>query len=445
MKILFILPAIGKKENEKYIGTWKMEPLTIATLKALTPKEVTTLFFDDRIENIDYNTQVDLVAITVETYTAKRAYKIADTFRKNGQKVLMGGYHVSSIPEEAKEHCDSIIKGNAETIWENVIKDLKNNQLKKEYVGCPGFSDKLPDRSIFKGKKYLPISLIETGRGCPNSCEFCSISSYYCKKYVPRNIESIVAEIKQVKHKIIFFVDDNIFAKKDHLKEICKAITPLKVGWTSQATLAVAQDDELLKLVKKSGCQALLIGFESLDKNNLDQMNKSWNYKIGETEKLINKIHKIGIGIYATFVFGFDYDDPEHFDNTIKFALKQKFFYAAFNHLLPFPGTALYARLKKENRLLYDKWWLKDGYKYGDIPYKPLKMSPENLKQFCANARHKFFSPINIFKRGIEQFKRNKDLILLYIFFTQNFNLLREIDEKLNLPVGSGLDYANKK
>ncbi len=445
MRILFILPAIGKKNNKKYIGTWKMEPLTIATLKALTPNDIETIFYDDRIENINYDIQADIVAISVETYTSHRAYLIADKFRSKGLKVLMGGYHVKAVPEEAKEHADVLILGNAENVWNIVIEDLKNNNLKEKYIGKPEFSDKLPDRSIFKNKKYLPISLIETGRGCPNNCEFCSIASYYENTYHARKIEQIIAEIKQTKPKMIFFVDDNICANKKHLKELCKALIPLKINWTSQATLTVAEDEELLELMAKSGCKNILIGFESMDERNLDQMNKSWNYKLGETDELIKRIHKAGISIYATFLFGFDFDNPQNFRRTIDFALKHKFFFAAFNHLLPFPDTKLYQRLKNTKRLLYDKWWLQENYNYGAIPYVPAQMSPENLRNFCAEARREFFSIKNIIKRGIAQFIRNKNLYLLLIFFSQNLNLRREVDEKLNLPVGCGLDDTISK
>lgn len=445
MKILFILPAMGQKEKKKYIGTWKMEPLTIATLKALTPDNIETQFFDDRIEKIDYGTKADLVAIPVETYTAQRAYKIADKFRQNGKKVILGGYHVKAEPEEALEHADSIAIGNAESIWEKIVEDALDNKLEKIYEGNNEFSEKIPDRSIYADKKYLPLALIEVGRGCPNSCEFCSIAFFYCSKYVPRKIEKIIEEIKQIKPKVVFFVDDNICANKSHLKELCKALIPLKIRWTSQAALSVAEDDELLDLMAKSGCQNILIGFESMDKRNLDQMNKSWNYKFGETDALINKIHKAGIGIYATFLFGFDFDDKENFRRTVDFALQHKFFFAAFNHLLPLPGTPLYERLKNKNRLLYNKWWLKPDYKYGDIPYKPTALSPEDLRAFCAKARHEFFSPKNIFKRGIAQFKRNNDLLLTTVFFSQNYNLMREIDEKLNLPIGYGLDESDFK
>jgi radical SAM superfamily enzyme YgiQ (UPF0313 family) len=445
MKLLFILPAIGKKDGEKYIGTWKMEPLTIATLKALTPPDIETFFFDDRIEDIDYDIEVDLVAISVETYTASRAYKIAEKFRNKNIPVVIGGYHTTSLPEESIEHCDTVITGNAENVWEEMLSDFQNSRLKQFYEGERGGVPKMPDRSIYSDKKYLPITLIETGRGCPHTCEFCAITSYYCGKYTPRPVEDIVLEIKNAKNKVIFFVDDNITAKREHLLNVCKAITPLKIKWTSQVSLSIAKDDELLNAMKKSGCQVVLIGFESLDKANLDQMNKSWNYKLGERDEMVEKIHKIGIGIYATFVFGFDFDGVESFDETVNFAMKHKFYFAAFNHLLPFPGTPLYLRLQTEGRLIYDKWWLKNDYRYGDIPYVPKKIEPEDLKNYCADARRKFFSRSNILKRGFASIRRNPNPFISAIFFSQNRALGKEVDRKLNLPVGTGLDEGGAK
>jgi len=197
--------------------------------------------------------------------------------------------------------------------------------------------------------------------------------------------------------------------------------------------------------MKHSGSQVLLIGFESLDQKNLDQMNKSWNYKLGERDELVRKMHKAGIGIYATFVFGFDADADETFEDTIKFAMKHKFFFAAFNHLLPFPGTPLYERLQDSDRLLYKKWWLKEGYRYGDIPYRPLKVSHAELKDKCAAVRRRFFRPFNIFKRGMASISRNPGLMISVLFFSQNRALGKEVDQKLNLPVGVGLDGGGEK
>ncbi|KDR96619.1 Radical SAM superfamily enzyme YgiQ, UPF0313 family [Peptoclostridium litorale DSM 5388] len=444
MKITFILPGIGKKENEKYIKTWKMEPLTIATLKKLTPNDIETEFFDDRLELIDYNTPTDLVVISVETYTAKRAYQISGEFRKRGVKVIMGGYHVTLLPDEAVKYADAVLSGNAETIWEIVIEDFKRGNLKKMYSGRPQILNSIPDRSIYADKKYLPLSLVETGRGCPFSCEFCAISSYYCSNYRPRPIESVIEDIKKSNGRYFFLVDDNIVANPEHCKELFSAIAPLNIKWTSQGSLTMAKDKDLLKLMKKSGCDTILIGFESLDERNLNQMKKDWSLKIGERDELIKRIHDAGISIYATFVFGFDYDTPSSFERAVEFSLNHDFFFAAFNHLLPFPGTPLYERLKYEKRLTSEKWWLEPGYKYGDISFIPRNMSPEELSCRCAKARRDFFKYSSIFKRWTKLLLRNPDPLLSMIFLSQNINLKLEVDRKLSMPIGSGLDEFPK-
>lgn len=444
MKITFILPGIGKKPGENYIKTWKMEPLTIATLKALTPENVETEFFDDRLELINYDTETDLVVITAETYTAARAYQIAGEFRKRGVKVVMGGYHPSLLPEEAMEFADAVVIGNGESIWKEVIEDAKKNGLLKKYIGGGGCSVDMPDRSIYQDKKYLPITLVETGRGCPHRCEFCAISSYYQSQYTPRDIKSIVSELEQANHRFAFFVDDNIVAVPGFARKLFDEITPLNIRWTSQGTLTMAQDVQFLRKMKKSGCDAILIGFESLDANNLEQMNKGWSLKLGEVDKLVKNIHDEGISIYATFVFGFDYDTLDSFKRALDFSMKHGFFMAAFNHLLPFPGTPLYNRLKDENRLLKEKWWLEKEYRYGDIPYRPRNMKPEELSERCADVRREFYKFSSIFQRGVKLFGRNADPLLSAIYWTQNIKLKQEVDGKLSIPVGSGLDELPK-
>ncbi len=446
MKITFILPAIGKKKNEKYLKSWLMEPLTIAVINSMIPKKWDREFYDDRIEKINYETETDIVFITVETYTAKRAYYISNEFRKRGKKVILGGYHVTLMPEEAIEHADSIIVGNLDNIVNVILKDIKNNQLKKRYDGTSCIKYKMPDRSIYQKqyKKYLPVSLVETGRGCFHNCEFCSIAKYYNSRYIHREVKDIIAEIRTCKHKIFFLVDDSIFSDKKFAKELFLALKEEKIIWTTQITLDIVKDEELLQLMKDSGCEMVLIGFESITEGNLKQMHKEWTQRLGERDELIEKIHKVGIGIYASFVFGFDYDNEESFMRTLEFCNKHQFFVVAFNHLLAFPNTDTYNQFKKDGRLISDKWWLQEGYTFGTISFIPKLLSPEQLRFYCKEYKKKFFKFGSIFKRGFTLLKRTRNPMIIFAYWFINILFHFEVDKRAGIPVGENLEEELK-
>jgi len=446
MKITFILPAIGKKAGDSYLKSWLMEPLTIAVLNSMIPSRFEREFYDDRIENINYDTETDAVFITVETYTAKRAYYIASQFRKRGKKVLLGGYHVTLCPEEAAQYADAIMVGNADKILDTVLADLENGTLQKRYDGGICIAYKMPDRSIYadKMKKYLPVSLVETGRGCYHNCEFCSIAGYYHSHYIHREVADIIAEIKTCKHKIFFFVDDSIFSDREFAKELFVELKKLKIIWTTQITLDIARDEEMLRLMKESGCEMVLIGFESIDSGNLKQMNKGWTERLGEREALIQKIHDVGIGIYASFVFGFDSDNEDTFKATLEFCEKHQFFVVAFNHLLIFPNTRTYASFKADDRLLSEQWWLQSGYTFGTVTFNPKQITSDHLRACCKGYRKQYFSFKSIFKRGRTMHKRSKGFLINFAYWAINIIFHFEIDKRFGIPIGENLEEKKK-
>jgi radical SAM superfamily enzyme YgiQ (UPF0313 family) len=446
MKILFILPGIGKKPGEGYLKSWLMEPLTIAVLKQLTPAEYETAFYDDRVESIDYDADCDVVAITLETYTARRAYEISRRFRSRGKIVVCGGYHATLCPDDVASHADIVLTGNAESIWAAMLNDIRRGEYKPRYNGKESLDYGMPDRSIYadKMKKYLPVSLVEIGRGCRRRCEFCSIAAYYKSCYIHRRIEDITAEIKTCRHKLFFFVDDSIFSDREFAKALFLEVAKLKITWTTQITLDIARDEELLVLMRQSGCLLVLIGFESINADNLEQMNKSWSERIGERDETVDRIHRAGINIYASFVFGFDEDCEQTFADVLGFSMRHRFFVTAFNHLLAFPNTKTYSRFEQERRLLSPRWWLEDNYRYGAISFRPARITPDELCALCGKYKHKFYTFRSILHRVPALWKRTRNLKLHAAYWFMNIMFHFEVDKRLGIPVGKNLDEVKK-
>lgn len=412
MRVTIIHPCIGRHAGDRsYIRTWQMESLPAATLAGLTPRDVEVRFYDDRMEAIPFAEPTDLVAISVETYTAKRAYQIASEYRRRGIPVVMGGFHASLCPDEVATYAEAVVVGEAEQLWPQVIDDARHGSLRKFYraEGRPSLGGLRPDRSIFKGKRYLKMGLVEAGRGCHFKCDFCAVQTVFNSSQTRRPVEDILAELREVKRdrKLIFFVDDNITSNLAQAKEFFRALIPLKIRWVSQSSINAAHDEEFLELLARSGCMGVLIGFESLNPANLAAMNKTFNAARGGFEKALENLKKHSIRVYGTFVFGYDGDTPESFRPTVEFARRHGFYIAAFNHLTPFPGTPLYARLKAEGRLLYDAWWLDERYGYNRIPFQPRGMSPESLRESCLAARREFYSWPSILKRSAHRVNRS--------------------------------------
>ena len=411
MKLTIIHPCIGRRRGERgYVRTWQMEPLPAATLAGLTPREVEVKFYDDRMETIPFDEATDLVAMSVETYTAKRAYQIASEYRRRGVPVVMGGFHPSLCPEEVARYADAVVTGEAEVVWPLVLDDARHGRLEKFYrsTGRTDLRGLRPDRSIFRGKRYLPIGLVEAGRGCHFKCDFCAVQTVFSQSQTRRPADEIIAEIADIKDgkKLFFFVDDNITSNFAQAKEFLRALIPLGIRWVGQASINAAHDDEFLDLLVRSGCQGVLIGFESLNPANLAAMNKTFNSARGGFPAALANLRRHRIRVYGTFVFGYDHDTPESFGNTVDFAEEHAMYIAAFNHLTPFPGTPLYRRLADEGRLRYEAWWLDDRYSYNQIPFIPRGMSGEELQRGCLGARRRFYSWKSIARRGLDAVNR---------------------------------------
>ncbi|MCK5689693.1 B12-binding domain-containing radical SAM protein [Myxococcota bacterium] len=435
MKITLVQPAMGRKKPG-YVKSWQMEPLSMATLSALTPDKHEVSFFDDRTEVIDYDHPTDLVAITAETYTAQRAYQIATEYRKRGARVVMGGYHPSFLPDEAGLFADAVAVGDAEPVWQQIIKDAENNSLQKIYKAPQANLDELKiDRGIFGDRKYVSLTLTEAGRGCKFVCDFCSITSFSGGTYRSRPPAEVAREIAEAGRKNVFLVDDNFAADLDRAKEFLKALTPLRIRWIGQASLHATRDKEFMSLLAKSGCKGLLIGFESLNPETLKAMKKGFNQGVSSYSESVAILRDHGIPLYATFVFGYDQDTPDSLKRTLDFALEEKFMITAFNHLQPFPGTGLYKRLQEEGRLRFKRWWLEPDYTFGTIAFEPKHMGPDELYSRLVAMRQEFFSYKNIFKRSLDP-ANNKDPFTLWMHYTVNVMLRGELEQKWSLPVG---------
>jgi radical SAM superfamily enzyme YgiQ (UPF0313 family) len=378
-----------------YRSTDAVTPLSMAILAARTPDDISVSFYDDKVEVVPEDDSPDLVAISAETFTARRAYELAAGYRKRGVPVVMGGYQPTFLPDECLEHADSVVIGDAEGSWERLLADFQAGTLRRTYEGGNErpLDDFTMDRSIFAGKRYTPVVPVQYGRGCRFSCDFCSIRTFYADSIRARAPQQVAEEIRRLgPRKLVFFVDDNLFNSRPALDALLSAIRPLGIRWSCQISIDVAKDERLLDRLAEAGCVFVLIGFESLCEENLRQMRKPWNRVAGDYLRVVAKLHERGLAVYGTFVFGYDGDTPKTIQQSLDFALAARLEVANFNPLTPTPGSPLYDRLASEGRLLLPKWWLDPAYRYGDPIFTPRGMPPEDLARLCFDAKRRFYS-----------------------------------------------------
>ncbi len=374
-------------------------PTTLLQLKALVPPKL-----DAEVQLVDLmaspppeTLDADLIGISTITCGAPGAYDIAARAREKGITVVLGGSHPTLMPDEARRHADAVVVGNAEKSWPRLLRDFKNNQLKKMYRDSePPFSHPLPglERGILTRKHYLFTNTLEATRGCPNGCEFCVLKDMTGNRYWARDIREVVDEIRTM-GKQILFLDSSPTEFKDYTKELWTAMIPLKRTWYGAATFRFAEDEAAVKLAARSGCKGVLIGFESLNQGSLAGMGKTFN-QVRRFREGIQRLHDHGIAVLGCFVFGFDDDDETIFERTVEFAVSSKIDILKYAILTPFPGTPVYNKLKEENRILTEDW---DFYDTEHVVYRPLKMTPERLVEGNKWAYHETYKYSSILKR----------------------------------------------
>ena len=408
MKITFIMPNIGRQEHSLYVDEARMEPLSLGVLAGLTPPDVECVLFDDRIEEIPYDEPTDLVAISIEIYAARRAYEIAAAYRARGVPVILGGAHPTLFPEECIRYADSVYLGDAEFRWAEVVDDARHRRLKPLYqarVGVAQPGGVQPRRDLFEGKGYLPITLMQFSRGCRFACEFCAVSAYFKKTQYIRPTQEVLDEIAAQDRKYIFFVDDNLLSDQEAAKPFLRALIPLKIRWVSQASLDMTTDLELMELLARSGCLGHVVGFESINPQSIKLMKKAAPNLTGQAcwdcyQRQVEILRDFHLQTWATFTLGHDFDTAESIRQTHEFAMRNRFCFAAYNILMPYPGTPLYDRLNREGRLLWDgKWWLHPEYRFNQAAFVPKNMSPDELTQVIWECRDKWNRPWSIFRR----------------------------------------------
>ncbi len=388
-KILLIQPY--HQSNVTLFGTMYMSQLTLPIVAALTPKEFEVMIIDENVESINFEEKVDLVGISLLTPTSTRGYKIANEFRERDVPVVLGGIHPSLCPDEAINHCDAVVIGEAEGIWPKLLEDFKRGKLKKIYQSKskPDMQNNpIPRRDLVNECKYINVPKVEVSRGCPFNCNFCSTTKFFGRKMRYRAVEDVVKELRELKVKFVFFTDNNIIGRPKYAKELFKAIIPLKIKWIGQCSLNTVRDSELIKLVKQSGCVGLLIGFESLSEKAISAMDKVVN-KVKEYKKAIKKLHKARIGIIGCFVFGFDEEHGNVFKRTVKFVKKLNIEVPQLTLLTPYPGTVLREKMEKASRILHNQW---EKYDVNHVVFNPLHFKAEELRIYYDKSCRRMYS-----------------------------------------------------
>ena len=391
MKILLVSPV---RDPHKFTNKGILIPqLALFILEGLTPKKHEVKIVEEEYMELDMDEECDVVAISILTSNAYRGYRIADAFREKGKIVVMGGIHPSLLPDEALEHADAVVIGEAEGVWGKILEDIESGNLQERYhEPNPDLDRYIPkDFSTLSKKRMYNLVPLQTSRGCPYNCDFCCVTDIFGKKITLIPVKHIVRDIKESGARNFIFLDDNIIGNQKYARELFTALIPLKIRWVGQSSISFARNIEIMELAKKSGCRGLFIGLESVLETNTNKYKKLKSLE--DTQQSIKKILKMGILIQASVIFGFDEDTHETFGETIKFLVKNRISLASINALTPYPGTRVFENFKETGRLLHEKW---EYYDHHTVVFQPKNMTPLELQIGKIKAKSDFSKILSI-------------------------------------------------
>jgi radical SAM superfamily enzyme YgiQ (UPF0313 family) len=409
MKILLVFPRIehgASTHSDK--GSWSSilfgyPIITLPHLAGITPEKHKVTIVNENYDTINYNSDVDLVGITCYTMTAPRVYEIADEFRRRGKKVVLGGYHPTAMPEEAKQHADSVVLGEAELSWPQLIKDLEKGKLQPFYAAPTDFDAAVIPalrRDLIRHNPWT--GAVQSSRGCPNECEFCAITSFCKHGLKQRPIKDVVAEIKQMPNKHFIFHDPSLTVNPKYSRALFKELIRQKVRkyWVANGNANVLGrgDKEFLELAHRSGCVEWFVGFESISQKALDNIKKTSN-NVKDFEHMIKRVHQHGMTVQGGIIFGFDEDTPDVFDTTLETLYAWDLDVLEVNILTPYPGTPLFDRFEREGRILSRDW---SRYNQVDVVFQPKQMSVKELYEGSKKVAREFYHMPRIIRRMIQ-------------------------------------------
>jgi len=441
MKILLVHPR--RRDKYKRTGSIKayIPPLTLPVLAGLTPKNIDIELCDESVDDVNFNTDADLIGITGITSQINRGYEIADTFRKKGKKVIMGGIHVSAMPREAKDHADSILIGEAEDLWETIIEDLLNNRLKEEYRADTHTDFKklvIPRYDLLKLNRYrsssgtnIPRLPLQATRGCPFNCKFCSVTKFWGPKIRMKPLENVEKELLQIRSlgtNRIFFTDDNFIANISYTKELLELLKEYDFSWICQVSTNIYQHEDLIAKMSKVGCSAVYMGIETFSEENLENINKKFN-KMVDYNKLFLLLNKYNIRATASMIIGLDGDTKESLEEMVRLLIRLRVSYAQFYLLVILPGTQLREEFLKENRIIDNNWDHQNGTV---VTFQPKSFQVEELQDYYWELYNKFYSYESIIRRifTLANFKGGVNSI--FVPLRSNLYFLKKLKSSLH-------------